>query len=264
MVLAGQPGEGAGNSPVSKVQSDSKFKSVRRAFRILDLVSRRGEELTAREIARELGTNLSSCYYLLNILTEEGYIEKVPCGGGYRIGSTISALNESSRSNFDSRIEPIVEELALRAQRHAYTAVFSGGEVTVTQVKAPPKSPPVGVVAGFHGASHALALGKVLLADMGSEYVRGYMDDQGLEAFTPRTIVQPAHLHAHLNKVRMVGVATDFEEFAPNLCCVAAPVRSKSGKMEGAIGLSTTTRRMHSEEKQLVELVQWAAVEAGG
>jgi acetyl-CoA synthetase len=62
----------------------------------------------------------------------------------------------------------------------------------------------------------------------------------------------------------MVGVATDFEEFAPNLCCVAAPVRSKSGKMEGAIGLSTTTRRMHSEEKQLVELVQWAAVEAGG
>ena len=257
-----QSGSSSHNPSISKAPGDLKFKSVRRVFRIMDLVSRQGGELTAREIAQEIGTNLSSCYYLLNILTEEGYIEKIPCRGGYRIGPTISVLNESSRSDFDSRIEPVVEELALRAQRHAYAAVLSGGEVTVTQMKAPPKSPPVGVTAGFHGASHALALGKVLLAGMGSEYVGGYIDNQGLEAFTPRTIVQPAHLHAHLNKVRMVGVATDFEEFAHNLCCVAAPVRSKSGKVEGAIGLSTTTRRIRSEERHLIEMVQWAAGEA--
>ncbi len=250
------------NPPTSKAQGDSKFKSVRRIFRIMDLVSRQGEELTAREIAQEIRTNLSSCYYLLNILTEEGYIEKIPCRGGYRIGPTISVLNESSRSSFDSSIEPVIEELALRAQRHAYAAVLSDGEVTVTRVKTPPKSPPVGVTAGFHGASHALALGKVLLAGMGSEYVEGYIDNQGLEAFTLRTIVQPVHLHAHLNKVRMVGVATDFEEFAQNLCCVAAPVRSKSGKVEGAIGLSTTARRIRSEEQQLIEMVHWAAEEA--
>ena len=261
-MILDRSGRGSENSPASKARGDSKFKSVRRVFRIIDLVSQRGGELTAREIAHEIQTNLSSCYYLLNILTEEGYIERVPCRGGYRIGPTISVLNESSRSKFDSRIEPVIEELALRAQRHAYAAVLSGGEVTVTQVKAPPKSPPVGVPAGFHGASHALALGKVLLAGMGSEYVGGYIDNQGLEAFTPRTIVQPAHLHAHLNKVRLVGVATDFEEFAENLCCVAAPVWSKSGKVEGAIGLSTTTRRIRSEEQQLIEMVQWAAGEA--
>src|SRR5215210_2440273 len=228
----------------------------------MDLVNRQGGKLTAREIAREIGTNLSSCYYLLNILIEEGYIEKTPCRGGYRIGPTISVLNEASRSDFDFRVEPVVEELALRAQRHAYAAVLSGGEVTVTQVKAPPKSSPVGVVAGFHGASHALALGKVLLASMGSEYVKGYIDDHGLEVFTPRTIVQPAQLHAHLNKVSMVGVALDFEEFAQNLCCVAAPVESERGKVEGTIGLSTTTSRIRGESRQLVEMVRWAADEA--
>ena len=32
--------------------------------------------------------------------------------------------------------------------------------------------------------------------------------------------------------------------------------------MEGAIGLSTTTRRVHGEGQQLIELVQWAAAEA--
>jgi IclR family transcriptional regulator, acetate operon repressor len=252
---------GTGEGAVGEVPIASKFKSVRRVFRIMDLVSLRGEELTAKELAREVGTNLSSCYYLLNILADEGYIQKI-AGGGYRIGPTIPLLNKGSRSDFDARIEPVVKELAQRAQRHAYAAVLSDGEAVVTQAKTPEKRSCVGVVEGFHGASHALALGKVLLAGAGAEYVQEYIDDNGLEAFTPRTIVRPNQLHAHLNKVLLVGVATDFEEFAENLCCFAAPVKGRGGKVEGAIGLSTTTRRVNSEAQQLIELVQWASSEA--
>lgn len=255
-------GEGSGNLTVSEEQGGLKFKSVRRVFRIMDLVSQRGERLTAKELAREIGTNLSSCYYLLNVLVEEGYIEKIPRCGGYRIGPAVAQLREASKSNFDSKIEPVVEELAQRTQRYAYAAVLSSGEAEVTQVRSPPQSPPVGVVEGFHGASHALALGKVLLASMGSEYVEGYINNRGLEAFTPRTIIRPAQLHAHLNKVRMVGVATEFEEFAQNLCCVAAPVKSQDDKVEGAIGLSTTARRIRSEGPQLIDTIQRAAGEA--
>jgi DNA-binding IclR family transcriptional regulator len=254
--------DGVSNPAVSAAPvAGPKFKSVRRVFRIMDLVSQRGESLTAKELTRELDTNLSSCYYLLNILADEGYIRKI-AGGGYTIGPTIPLLNEESRSDFDRKIEPVVEELAQRAQTHAYAAVLSAGEAVVTQAKAPKKRSYVGVVQGFHGASHALALGKVLLAGAGAEYVQEYIDDHGLEAFTPRTIVRPAQLHAHLNKALMVGVATDFEEFAENLCCFAAPVKGRGGKVEGAIGLSTTARRVHGEGKQLIELVQWAAAEA--
>jgi|SRR5215211_1753207 len=262
MMKPSYPGGDVGDLQAGGARSETKFKSVRRAFRIIDLVSEQGEDLTAKRLASEIGTNLSSCYYLLNLLADEGYIEKLPRGGGYRIGPAISLLNESSRNDFDSKTSPVVKELAQRAQRHAYSAVLSDGEVTVTRVEAPPKSPPVGVVEGFHGASHALALGKVLLAGMGSEYVEGYIDNYGLEAFTPRTLVQPARLHAHLNKVLLVGVATDFEEFALNLCCVAAAVEGERGKVAGAIGLSTTARRMLSEGQYLTELVQWAAEEA--
>jgi len=254
--------DGVSNPAVSAAPvAGPKFKSVRRVFRIMDLVSQRGESLTAKELTRELDTNLSSCYYLLNILADEGYIRKI-AGGGYTIGPTIPLLNEGSRSDFDRRIEPVVEELAQRAQAHAYAAVLSAGEAVVTQAKAPKKRSYVGVVQGFHGASHALALGKVLLAGAGAEYVQEYIDDHGLEAFTPRTIIRPAQLHAHLNKALMVGVATDFEEFAENLCCFAAPVKGRGGKVEGAIGLSTTARRVHGEGKQLIKLVQWAAAEA--
>jgi acetyl-CoA synthetase len=97
---------------------------------------------------------------------------------------------------------------------------------------------------------------------MGSEFVDAYIDDYGLEVFTPRTIVRPAELHAQLNKVRMVGVAADFEEFARNLCCVAAPIYGEGGKVEGAIGLSTTPRRIREEGQRVTWTVQWAASEA--
>ena len=251
------------NLPTSEAQSTAKFKSVRRAFRVLDLVSQQGEDLTAKKLARKIGTNLSSCYYLLNILADEGYIEKIPHRGGYRLGPTIPALYESFKTYFDLKVEPVIEELAQRTQSHAYSAVLSDGDVEVTKVKAPPKSPPVGVVEGFRGASHALALGKVLLAGMGSKYVEDYINYHGgLEAFTPRTIVQPSILHDHLNRVRLVGLATDFEEFAHNLCCVAAPVENRRGKVEGAIALSTTPRRIRDEGRHLTEMVQWAAGEA--
>lgn len=252
-----------GSAPARELETGPKFRSVRRVFKIIDLVSRRGEDLTAKQLARETETSLSNCYYLLHILVEEGYIERVPKNGGYRLGTAVAALKHNARSNLDATIEPVVAELARRSRRNVYAAVLSDGEVTVTQVKTLPDGPPVGVTPGFQGATHALALGKVLLAGQGSAYVDDYVDDYGLEAFTPRTITQPALLHAQLNKARMVGIAMDFEEFALNLCCMAAPVQDENGKVEGAIGLSTTPRRIREEgQRHLIELVQWAGREA--
>ncbi|MDN5697145.1 MAG: helix-turn-helix domain-containing protein, partial [Rubrobacter sp.] len=72
--------ESPGGGRPEEFWAGPKFKSVRRAFRIIDIISRRGEELTATELAGEIGTNLSSCYYLLNLLADEGYIEKIPRG----------------------------------------------------------------------------------------------------------------------------------------------------------------------------------------
>lgn len=241
----------------------TKFKSTRRIFRIIDLVREQGEGLTAKRIAREVGVNLSSCYCLINILIDEGYVEKMPRCGGYKLGPAIPVLYASySENDLDSRIEPVIEELAHRAGTHAYFGLLSAGLVTVTQVKSPPKRAPVGIVEGFQGASHALALGKVLLASSGAEGVREYIGSYGLEAFTPRTIIHSGILEAQLGKIRTLGVATDFEEFAENLFCVSAQVKGEGGKVEGAIGLSTTAQRAQSELPMLVELARWAAEEA--
>ncbi len=57
--------------------AEAHHASTRRALRILDTVGRGGAGLSAKRLAADLGVSLSTCYQLLNILLEEGYVEKI-------------------------------------------------------------------------------------------------------------------------------------------------------------------------------------------
>lgn len=243
-------------------ESGERFKSARRVFKILELIGDR-EGLTAKLLARELGVSLSTCYHLINILIEEGYVEKMPHRKGYRLGPTFSLLHRKSfRNDLSSRVEAVIGELAERSMRHVYLGLLEDGAVTVAQVKSPPKRPPVDLVRAGSGSSHALALGKVLIASTGPEGIREYVENQRLESFTPRTIVQPAQLTAHLFQILDRGFATDVEEFEEDLCCVSAPLRGGDGGIVGAIGVSTSFRCFEKDAPSLVGMVRQAAGEA--
>jgi IclR family transcriptional regulator, acetate operon repressor len=166
----------------------------------------------------------------------------------------------SRKSGSDAAIEPVLHDLARIADRPAYFAVLTEtSDVLVTHVHTPPDCPPVGVPQGFTGPSHALALGKVLVAAAGSAAINHYIDHHDLRAFTRRTITDPARLEAHLKEVRTRGYATDFEEFAKNLYCVAVPVTDEAGTVTGALGLATAASSPADELKRLIRLARRAA-----
>lgn len=239
------------------------YTSTRRVFRIIDRVSRAGEGLTVKALARDLEISVSTCYHLIGILIDEGYVEKLPHHAGYRLGPTIGILFERSRrSGSSAAIEPVLHDLARIADRTAYFAVLSEtDDVIVTHLQAPPDCPPVGVPQGFCGPSHALALGKVLVAAGGSTAINRYLEQHDLRAFTRRTITDPAKLEAHLKEAHTRGYATDFEEFAINLYCVAVPVSDGRGGVRGSVGLATTASSAADELKRLIRLARRAAAQ---
>ena len=242
------------------------YASTRRVFRIVDRVSRSGDGLTVKALARDLGISASTCYQLMAILIDEGYIERLSHRAGYRLGPTIGVLFERSRRSGRARgIEFVLSRLAQTARRAAYFATLNErDEVEVMHACSPPNCPPVGLPRGFCGPAHALALGKVLIAAGGGEAINRYIERHHLWAFTNRTMTDPTRLEAHLKEIKTRGYGTEFEEFARGLCSVAVPVRDESQTCFGAIGLTTIATSVGDEIKRMIELARPAAYVLSG
>lgn len=240
-------------------------KTARRVLRLLNFISQQRKNVTAKTIACEMGVSLPTAYNLINSLIQEGYVERVPERKGYRLGPMVALLYQRFLGADDliADLDPVVEELAERTGQRAYLALYEDGELEVVQVKHMPGSRKMPGVDGRLGdTEHALALGKVMLANSSDEKVEAWKERDNLKAFTSRTITDPHQLDGIFANVRAEGFATDLEEIVEGFCCVAAPVYSVDGKVEASLGISAPSRRFGIEARSFVHSVLEAGREA--
>jgi DNA-binding IclR family transcriptional regulator len=84
---------------------------------------------------------------------------------------------------------------------------------------------------------HATAIGKVLLAHA-PESVRDQVLDNPLERRSARTVTSTAVLRAQLETVIESGTAFEYEESAPGIVCVAAPVLDVHDRILAAVSVT--------------------------
>jgi DNA-binding IclR family transcriptional regulator len=235
-------------------QSSGLIGSAQRALRVLDIVGSAGDGITAKAVARRAGYNLSTTYHLLNTLVHEGYLVRLGHGRGFGLGYKVGSLYQRLCAELDvgQELRDELHRLHRRAEAAAYYTVFRETDIVVAAVADSaefPRATPLDF--GFHEAAHATAFGKVLLASLPTRARREYLAGAGMPRLTERTHVRAVDLDTELEHVERVGVATEIEEFRPELACLSAPVLDQNNRVLGAVAFSVPAATFHARRRHL-------------
>lgn len=220
--------------------------SVHRTLDILEVVAARGGA-SAKEIADATGLPLPTVYRLARELLDSDYLVHIREEKRFELGYKLHQLGVSLHQQIGVSREVRAEVNALHEQlgTAAYFAVHRGNQIAVVHVADGPACPRLDPIDfGFHEASHATALGKILLADLEPEQRLAHLDPEPMPRFGPGTLTSHAELDAQLIEVAKRGVAWEYGEFVAGATCVAAAVRGTSGVLVGSVAVSGSDERM--------------------
>lgn len=238
--------------------SSRSLSTARSVLRVLSLLVERPTGVRADEVAEVLGKSISTAYYLLTSLCEEGFAVH-ESKGVYRPARGLEELTavaeEGAGGAVSEGLAGTVDELFLRTRKRSYLGVVRAGRIEITTFRGRQGVPRIpGLSNEIRDNAHALAMGKVVLALLGSGGLATYVA-RGLKSFTPHTITSSSELAAELERVRDDGFAVDREEMAENFCCIAAPIFDRNGRFVAVLGLSVTATVFDAEVERLAGVV---------
>ncbi|MFI9629718.1 IclR family transcriptional regulator [Streptomyces sp. NPDC052042] len=249
-------------SPAPKPRNNSA--SLRRAICILlklgEETDGTGYPLTG--LAEKVGLNKSTLFRLLQPLLEARLVEQLP-SGNYRLGRRNAQLGNAYLAGLDlpRSMHDVLQELASRTREtvHLVVADFP----SIVYIHKVETAHPVRMFSriGNSAPAYCTSVGKAMLAHASPETV-DLVIENGMPAFTSRTITTAAELKAALSEIREIGYAVDDVEHEEGIRCVAAPVFDQSGACTTALSVSAPVDRLPREKvPELVPLVTAAADE---
>ena len=243
------------------------LSTARHVLQALEIIARHPRGIPIKALARQLNISLSSGYYLVSSMREQGFVVPSPAASGlYTLGPKFAELYQGyvAASLQPERLQPVLEELRDRASARAYAALWRDGDLEVVEIRGRRGSRELpDVTKGFRGAAHALALGKIYLCSLPKTQWPRYLRGNTYRRYTSATIATPEALTLHLQTVRETGLAFDLQEFAAGSCCIAVPVRRGADTdLVASVGVSVPARRFAAERQTLIGVIRDIATDA--
>lgn len=242
-----------------------RVPAVSRALDILELFLDGDGTLSAPEITRRLQLPRTTVHELVTTLAARSYLVPVPeQPGRYRLGVRTYQLGSRYAEQLDLAAEgqQVARSVAETCGETVHVAVLEDADVIYVAKVDSTHAVRMVSATGRRLPAHCTAVGKMLLASLPSEELDKRLPKEGeLAAMTPNSITDPAELRRVLDEVRERGVAAEQRESNPDVSCVAAPVRDRSGQVVAALSISVPMIRWSDERKQ--ELTALAVEGAG-
>lgn len=218
-------------------------QSIERAAAILRLLAGGPRKLGLGEVASSLGLAKGTAHGILRTLQHVGFVEQDETSGKYQLGAALLHLGTSylDVNELRSRSLNWADALAARSGEAVRLGTPLEGRVLVVHHVFRPDDTLQTLDVGTLLPLHASSLGKVLLA-----FGTAALDppEEGLEAYTRHTLVDPGELNRALAEIRELGWGAEVQEMSMGDAGIAAPIRGHGGLVVGAIGLSGPVERI--------------------
>jgi IclR family transcriptional regulator, acetate operon repressor len=236
--------------------------TVRRALRVLDYLAEREEPVPIKQLAAELGLNISSAYHVMNTLAVDGYVSRDDRSGAFGLGAKTARLGDAYARSWPvgPELRALAGSLGAETGENAYLAMVQRDDVVITDIVESRQRVRVHALhRGYSADLHARALGKAVLAYRDAADVREHFAAHPPRRITQRTLVTMTAIETDLERVRRRGYAEDLEEFCEGVCCLGAAFFTADGKPGGSLSVSVPSFRYRTVRSALRDAVTAAA-----
>ncbi len=197
---------------------------IKKAFRIIKLVSNNKQGMRISDISDQLDISNSTVHGITAALDEEGALKRNPINKRYTIGLALIEFGKKANAKIDLKkiARPYMEELMEQCQETVILGLRNENKIIIIESIDAKKDFKITSSIGTAMPLLAGSAGKVFLAQMNPEEAKSLLFSNTLTQFTPQTITSPEKYFNRLERIRKDGYAIDDEEYIPGVCAIAS------------------------------------------
>lgn len=200
-------------------------QSLDQGLKILQLMGT-ADVLTIRSVAASLGISTSSAHRALRTLEERGFVAIASNTRGYVPGPYLMGMQMTPGIQPKSKflLRPALQAVREETGESVHSAVLVGNQVLVVDGRRSGHAKDIGLRIGMTAPAHAMAAGKLLLAQLDSAQLRGILPNPTLPRRGPKTITRRSDLEEELSQVRKNRIAFTIQESETGINSFAVPL----------------------------------------
>lgn len=225
---------------------------VEKTFQVLEALARLGAPAPLVRLSVEAELPKPTAYRILQSLASLGYVAQEEGTGHYFATGRLAGL--ASRDPYHAlkeRARPVMERLHGRFDETVNLGVLEGTKIVYALVMETEQSLRWVVRPGRSDPFYCTALGRAVVAFLPEERRKRLLGKARLKRVGANTVTQKKKLCAILDETRRRGWASEEEERAAGVVCLAMPLVGW-GETEAAISVSVPVSRFTKKMRQSI------------
>lgn len=231
------------------LQSAERDGTVGKALDVLEQVASHGAPVRFGALLEGSAYPKATLYRLVQTLTSQGMLAFDPDRGTYSLGVRLVRLAHAAwnQSSLAPIARPHLDVLSAAVGETVHLAQLDHAQVLYVDKRNARDPLPMYSEAGKIGPAYCTGVGKAMLAYLSEDELTPILAQQSYHRFTDHTLVSADEVRAELAHIRARGYGFDREEHEPGIICIAMAVRSETGRVLGAVSVTSSTARTSLE-----------------